>query len=333
VSDVLIRVEDLAVHFPVRRGVLRRQVGAVRAVDGISFEIREGETLGLVGESGSGKSTTGRALLRLVEATAGTVTFRGQDVTALEGEALRAVRRHMQMVFQDPFASLNPRHTVGRIIREPLDVHAIGAPGERKERVHELLGLVGLDVSHAGRYPHEFSGGQRQRVGIARALATSPQLIVADEPISALDVSIQAQIVNLLADLKEDLGLTFLFIAHDLSMVHHISDRVAVMYLGRIVEKGSRDAVFNAPLHPYTRALISAIPVADPEGEAARAHQPLEGEVPSPADPPSGCRFHTRCPLATELCRTEDPPPQDFGPDRDSHVVACHYASTEPENP
>jgi oligopeptide/dipeptide ABC transporter ATP-binding protein len=316
------------VHYPVRRGILRRQVGAVRAVDGIDFEIRRGETLGLVGESGCGKSTTGRALLQLQEATSGTVTFDGEDLTNMKGERLRTARRHMQMIFQDPYASLNPRHTVGRIVREPLEIHAIGTATERAARVKELLTLVGLDASHADRYPHEFSGGQRQRVGIARALATSPRLIVADEPISALDVSIQAQIVNLLSDLKQELGLTYLVIAHDLAMVRHISDRVAVMYLGRIVELGSKDDVFGRPLHPYTKALLAAMPIADPEREAARVHTPLQGDVPSPADPPSGCHFHPRCPLATEVCRREDPVLGPVGKGGTGHVVACHHAES-----
>ena len=324
--EALVQVQDLSTHFALRRGLLRRQVGAVRAVDGISFEIWEGETLGLVGESGSGKSTAARTLLQLQRATHGSVRFRGQELTAMTRGEVRVARRHMQMIFQDPYASLNPRHTVGRAVREPLDIHAIGTPRERDARVAELLTLVGLEVSHIGRYPHEFSGGQRQRVGIARALATSPGFIVADEPISALDVSIQAQIINLLGDPKKELGLTYLFIAHDLSMVRYISDRVAVMYLGRIVELGSSDDVFDESLHPYTQALIAAIPVADPEREAARVHTPLKGDIPSPADPPSGCRFHTRCPFATEVCRTEDPPMRSVDPGRASHVVACHHA-------
>jgi len=327
VTRALVRVRDLRVHFPVRQGLLRRQVGAVRAVDGITFEILEGETLGLVGESGCGKSTTGRALLQLQQATSGTVTFQGDNLTEMNASGLRTARRHMQMIFQDPNSSLNPRHTVGRIIRAPLDIHSMGTATERTTRVDELLDLVGLDASHAARYPHEFSGGQRQRVGIARALATSPRLIVADEPISALDVSIQAQVVNLLSDLKRELGLTYLVIAHDLSMVRHISDRVAVMYLGRIVELGSRDDVFDRPLHPYTRALLAAMPIADPEREAARAHTPLQGDVPSPADPPAGCHFHPRCPLATEICRREDPILGAVDDDGPSHVVACHHAT------
>jgi oligopeptide/dipeptide ABC transporter ATP-binding protein len=321
----LLSVRDLAKHFPVRRGFLRRQVGTVRAVDGVSFDVFPGETLGLVGESGSGKSTTGRALLRLVEPTSGSVAFQGEDVTALAPAALRAARRHMQMIFQDPYASLNPRINVGHIVREPLDVHAIGTAGERARRVAELLELVGLPADAARRYPHEFSGGQRQRVGIARALATSPRFLVADEPISALDVSIQAQIVNLMADLKDALGLTYLFIAHDLAMVRHLSDRVAVMYLGRLVELGTRDDVFQRPLHPYTRALRASIPVPDPTRRAVTAAS-VEGDVPDPAHPPAGCRFHPRCPLATDVCRKEEPAWRDLGSEDTPHMVACHHA-------
>jgi oligopeptide/dipeptide ABC transporter ATP-binding protein len=329
-ADALVRIRDLATHFPIRRGVLRRQVGAVRAVDGVSFDVRTGETLGLVGESGSGKSTTARTILRLVPATAGTVTFAGRDLGALDREGMREVRRDMQMVFQDPYASLNPRHTVGRIVREPLDIHRIGTPSDRDARVRELLDLVGLQPEHAARYPHALSGGQRQRVGIARALATSPKLVVADEPISALDVSIQAQIVNLLSDLKTALGLTYLFIAHDLSMVRHLSDRVAVMYLGRIVELGDSRNVFERPLHPYTRALLAAVPVPDPDAMGARAHTPIAGDVPSPARPPAGCRFHPRCPLATERCRTEPPELRAADPSRPEHSVACHHPLLTP---
>jgi oligopeptide transport system ATP-binding protein len=320
-----VEVRDLEKHFPIRRGLLRRQVGAIRAVDGVSFDIHDGETLGLVGESGSGKSTTGRAILRLEEPTAGTVRFQGTDLTGLAPEELRRARRHMQMIFQDPYASLNPRMSVGRILREPLEIHDQGHAGERQARVAALLERVGLDPGVVRRYAHEFSGGQRQRIAIARALATSPRLIVADEPISALDVSIQAQIVNLLADLKEELGLTYLFIAHDLSMVRYISDRVAVMYLGRLAELGTRADVFDRPLHPYTRALISAIPVPDPDRDAARTPMHLEGDVPSPAAPPPGCRFHTRCPFATERCRSEVPAWRDLGADA-PHWVACHHA-------
>jgi oligopeptide/dipeptide ABC transporter ATP-binding protein len=324
----LLQVQDLRVHFPILRGLLRRQVGAVRAVDGISFRIRQGETLGLVGESGSGKSTTGRAALRLVEATAGETVFQGENLATLGPEALRGARRDMQMVFQDPHASLTPRRTVGQALREPLDIHRIGTPGERTKRVLELLEMVGLGATAVRRYPHEFSGGQLQRIGIARALATRPRLVVADEPISALDVSIQAQIVNLLGALKDEMGLTYLFIAHDLSMVRHISDRVAVMYLGRIVELGGRDQVFERSLHPYTKALIAAIPVPDPDREARRTRLPLPGDIPSPADPPPGCRFHTRCPFATEICRREDPVFREVGGEDEPHGVACHHAGS-----
>jgi oligopeptide/dipeptide ABC transporter ATP-binding protein len=325
-----VEVRGLRTHFPVRRGLLLREVGAVRAVDGVSFSIRERETLGLVGESGSGKSTTGRTLLRLERATDGRVLFDGTDLTALGAAELRRARRDMQMIFQDPYASLDPRMKVGGAVREPLDVHGIGAAGERRARVTELLERVGLEADFARRYPHELSGGQRQRVGIARALATGPRFVVADEPISALDVSIQAQIVNLLSELKEDLGLTYLFIAHDLAMVRYISDRVAVMYLGRLVEVGGRDDVFDRPLHPYTRALISAIPTPDPDAEAARKTPPLQGDVPDPAAPPSGCRFHTRCPFATDLCTREEPELREPAPTDPAHHVACHHAETIP---
>ncbi len=324
--EVLVRVKDLKVHFPVRRGVLRRQVGAIQAVDGLNFDIREGETLGLVGESGSGKSTTGRALLRLLEPTAGAIEFAGDDLAGLDAADLRARRREMQMIFQDPYASLNPRMTIGPIVGEPLGIHDIGSRAERDARVDELLERVGLSAAVRGRYPHEFSGGQRQRIGIARALATGPRFIVADEAISALDVSIQAQIVNLLQDLGEKLGLTYLFIAHDLTMVRHISDRVAVMYLGRIVELGTRDAVFGRPLHPYTRALLDSVPKPDPAAEAIRSRAALGSEIPNAADPPAGCRFHPRCPLATDVCRSIDPETRDAGGSRGSHRVACHHA-------
>ena len=320
----MIQVRDLTKHFPVRRGLLRRQVGAVRAVDGVSFDIEEGETLGLVGESGSGKSTAARTLLQLEPPTSGSVRFDGEDLTRLRPAELRNARRHMQMIFQDPYASLNPRMSVGRAVAEPLHVHGIGSRLERQARVAELLELVGLGASAADRFPHEFSGGQRQRVGIARALATRPRFVVADEPISALDVSIQAQIVNLLADLKDELRLTYLFIAHDLSMVRHLSDRVAVMYLGRLVELGQRDAVFASPRHPYTRALIAAIPVAPPR--AGRDTAPaLEGDVPNPADPPPGCNFHPRCPMATAECSREEPEWRDIGTRGAPHWVACHH--------
>jgi oligopeptide transport system ATP-binding protein len=325
-KDVLVAVDGLTKHFPIMRGVLRRQVGAVQAVDGVSFDIYKGETLGLVGESGCGKSTTGRTILQLLEPTAGKVQYEGKELTALNKSELRKSRRDMQMIFQDPYASLNPRMTVGGIIGEPLQIHNIGDSKTRKERIKELMGLVGLNPFFINRYPHEFSGGQRQRIGIARALATNPSFIVADEPISALDVSIQAQVVNLMDDLKEELGLTYLFIAHDLSMVRYISDRVAVMYLGRIVELSDRDSVFERPLHPYTQALLSAIPIPDPEKEEKRKRLILEGDVPSPANPPSGCRFHPRCRYATEICSKEDPEFRDLAHDGVQHMVACHHA-------
>ncbi|MFH1764995.1 MAG: oligopeptide/dipeptide ABC transporter ATP-binding protein [Gemmatimonadota bacterium] len=325
-ADALVRVKELEVHFPIRKGLLQRKVGAIRAVDGVTFEVFRGETLGLVGESGSGKSTVGRAMLHLEKPTGGEATFRDSALTSMSAGELRRTRRHMQMIFQDPHASLDPRLQVGRAIREPLDIHRIGDGETRAKRVGELLDLVGLDPRTASRYPHEFSGGQLQRIGIARALATSPEFVVADEPISALDVSIQAQIVNLLGRLKRELGLTYLFIAHDLSMVRHLSDRVAVMYLGRIVELGEADSVFGRPLHPYTKALLSAIPIPDPEREARRKRVPLKGDIPSPADPPSGCRFRTRCPLTTEVCTLEDPEFRDLGDGGAHHRVACHHA-------
>lgn len=325
--QALVEVRDLKVHFPIRRGLLRRQVGAVRAVDNVSFDVYEGETLGLVGESGCGKSTTGLALLKLQAPTAGNVRFRGQEVTTLPESQMRALRRHMMMVFQDPYSSLNPRMTVGSIIGEPLSVHQIGTSAEREARVQELLRLVGLNPAFINRYPHEFSGGQRQRIGLARALATSPAFIVADEPISALDVSIQAQVVNLMSDLKAQLGLTYLMISHDLSMVRYISDRVAVMYLGQIVELGSRDAVFDQPLHPYTRALMSAVPVPNPKLERQRRRIILEGDVPSPARPPAGCRFNPRCAFARDICRQEEPALRVLGVNNGvEHRVACHLA-------
>jgi oligopeptide transport system ATP-binding protein len=324
-SDALIRTEELKVHFPIKRGLLQRQVGAIRAVDGVTLEICRGETLGLVGESGSGKSTFGRSLLHLEKPTGGTASFRDSPLTSLGPGELREIRRHMQMIFQDPHASLNPKLPVGRAIREPLDIHRIGDGQARTERVGELLEMVGLRRQAATRYPHEFSGGQLQRIGIARALATSPEFIVADEPISALDVSIQAQIVNLMGELKRELGLTYLFIAHDLSMVRHLSDRVAVMYLGKIVELGDTDGVFASPQHPYTRALLSAIPIPDPAVEARRRRVPLQGDIPSPANPPSGCRFRTRCPLATEICSQQEPEFRELGGVDSTHRVACHH--------
>jgi oligopeptide transport system ATP-binding protein len=325
-KKVLVKVSNLKKHFPIMRGVFRRQVGAVQAVDGVTFDIYEGETLGLVGESGCGKSTTGRVVLQLLDPTDGSVEFRGKDLTKLSKSELRRTRRNMQMIFQDPYASLNPRMTVGNIIGEPLKIQKLGNAEERKKRVQELLQVVGLNPYFVNRYPHEFSGGQRQRIGVARALATNPDFIVADEPISALDVSVQAQVVNLLGDLRDQLGLTYLFIAHDLSMVRHISDRVAVMYLGRIVELGATNEVYMHPLHPYTQALLSAIPMPDPDKEAERKRIILEGDVPSPANPPSGCRFHPRCAYATDICKEEDPEYRNLGGESSPHWVACHHA-------
>ena len=321
-ADPLVRVENLTKHFPIYQGVFRRQVGTVKAVDGISFDIRRGETLGLVGESGCGKSTAGRTILRLYDATAGRILFEGEDIAALRGERLRDARPNMQMIFQDPQACLNPRMTVGSIISEPLDEHAFLPRSKRHERVRELLDAVGLNPNFANRYPHEFSGGQRQRIGIARALALEPDFIVCDEPIAALDVSIQAQVVNLLEDLQEKLDLTYLFISHDLSMVRHICDRVAVMYLGRIMELAPREPLYQTPKHPYTQALLSAVPIPKPSVEATRKHIILKGDVPSPANPPSGCVFRTRCPKAQDRCKVEVPEPRDLG---GGQVVACHF--------
>jgi len=322
-ADTLLRVENLKMHFPIYRGVFQRQVGAVLAVDGISFDVRRGETLGLVGESGCGKSTTGRAILQLYKPTAGNVHFEGVDLIKLRGEELRHMRRKMQMIFQDPYASLNPRMTVEQIVGEPLIVHSAATGKEIHERVENLLGLVGLNPAFATRYPHEFSGGQRQRIGVARALALQPSFIICDEPISALDVSIQAQVVNLLEELQEQFNLTYLFIAHDLSMVRHISKRVAVMYLGVIVELTSRDELYLNPLHPYTQALLSAVPIPDPVVAAQRQRIILEGDVPSPANPPSGCRFRTRCPIAESICAEKQP---EFRELKAGHFVACHFA-------
>lgn len=325
-DDVIVRVQDLKKHFPIMKGVFRRQVGAVRAVDGVTFDIYRGETLGLVGESGSGKSTTGRVILQLEHVTDGVVLFEGKDLTETTGNDLRSLRPRMQMIFQDPHASLNPRMTVASIIGEPLSEHKKGKGPERKKRIEELLSLVGLEPKHANRYPHEFSGGQRQRIGIARAIALNPDFIVADEPIAALDVSIQAQVVNLLEDLQDVLGLTYLFISHDLSMVRHIADRVAVMYLGKIMELADVDRLYNSPKHPYTQALLSAVPVPDPEIEATRERVILEGDIPSPANPPPGCPFNTRCPAAQERCVTEVPEWRELEP---GQWVACHFAETD----
>jgi|YNPBryunderm2012_1023409.scaffolds.fasta_scaffold04576_3 oligopeptide/dipeptide ABC transporter ATP-binding protein len=321
-SAPLLSVRDLAKHFPVERGIVfSRVIGSVRAVDGVSFDLAEGETLSLVGESGCGKSTTARLVLRLLEPTAGTIRFAGEDITRLRGAALAPVRRAMQPVFQDPYASLNPRMTVGRIIAEPMEVHGLGDAAERRARVEELLRLVGLAPYHAERFPHEFSGGQRQRIGIARALAVNPRLVVCDEPVSALDVSIQAQVVNLLKDLQQRLGLSYLFIAHDLAVVRHVSDRIAVMYLGEIVETAAKTALYAKPRHPYTRALLGAIPVPDPRRR--RREAALGGDVPSPINPPPGCRFATRCAHAMPRCREERPTLRPIG---EGHLVACHRA-------
>ncbi len=320
-EDVLLRVAGLRMHFPIMRGVLfQRQVGAVRAVDGLDFFVRKGETLGLVGESGCGKSTAGRAILQLYKPTAGKVVFKGENIVQLPREQMRHLRRQMQMIFQDPYASLNPRQTVADIIGEPIKVHGLAKGKDLQERVLELLRRVGLNPYHANRYPHEFSGGQRQRIGIARALGVEPEFIVADEPISALDVSIRAQIINLMEDLQAEFGLTYLFIAHDLSVVRHISDRVAVMYLGKIVELADRNELYSNPMHPYTEALLSAVPIPDPMAEMQRQRIILTGDVPSPINPPRGCHFHTRCPLAIAACREIDPPLQEKSP---GHWAAC----------
>jgi oligopeptide transport system ATP-binding protein len=325
----LLQVDNLTKHFPIRSGIVfQRQIGAVRAVDGVSFGVQRGETLALVGESGCGKSTTARTVLRLLEPTSGTITFEGEDITKVGPRQLRRLRREMQIVFQDPYASLNPRQTVRATLREPYRIH--GLPEE--DKVSELLERVGLAPEHANRYPHEFSGGQRQRVGIARAISLNPKLVICDEPVSALDVSIQAQVINLLEDLQRELGLTYLFIAHDLSVVRHIATNVAVMYLGTIVEMADRDTLFERPSHPYTQALISAVPIPDPEKEKKRQRIIISGDVPSPANPPSGCRFHTRCHVFAgelndderALCINQDPQLIDRG---QGHPVACHYAN------
>jgi oligopeptide transport system ATP-binding protein len=320
-NDVILNVRNLKKYFPIRRGVFRRHVGDVKAVDDINFQVYRGETLGVVGESGCGKTTTGRTIIRIYQATEGEILFNGTDLTKIKGKELRQTRRKIQMIFQDPYASLNPRMNVEAIVGEPLAIYNTVPRKERKERVGELLNMVGLNPALMNRYPHEFSGGQRQRIGLARSLALNPELVICDEPISALDVSIQAQVVNLLEELQEELGLTYIFIAHDLSMVRHISKRVAVMYLGKIVELTDRRSLYENPLHPYTKALLSAIPVPDPVVEEHRQRILLEGDLPSPANPPVGCNFNTRCPLAVEQCYQEEPPYIEVEP---GHFCACH---------
>jgi len=317
-NDYILEVKNLKKHFPIKGGVFGRQVNSVKAVDGLNFKVKKGETLGLVGESGCGKSTTGRTILRLLEATEGEVVFDGRDIHSLSKKELREIRKEVQMIFQDPYASLNPRMKVGNIIKEPLDIHGL-AKGHKREKVRDLLEKVGLSANHEDRYPHEFSGGQRQRIGIARALAVDPKLIVCDEPVSALDVSIQAQVINLMDDLQDEFDLTYIFIAHDLSVVRHISDRVAVMYLGKMAELADKEKIYSNPQHPYTKALLSAIPIADPT--IKREKIILEGDVPSPIDPPSGCRFHTRCPVAEDICSQNTPVFEDKG---EEHFAACH---------
>ncbi|WNF38181.1 dipeptide ABC transporter ATP-binding protein [Bacillaceae bacterium IKA-2] len=318
-SKVLLEVNNLKKYFDIKGGVFGKKVGEVKAVDDVSFLVYQGEVLGIVGESGCGKSTTGKAILRLIEPTDGSIKFNGTDITTLSEEEMRKLRRDMQMIFQDPYASLNPRHNVEKILTEPLLIHGIGTKKERKQRVKELLEVVGLDSYHAPRYPHQFSGGQRQRIGIARALAVNPKLIICDEPVSALDVSVQAQILNLMEDLKKEFGLTYIFIAHDLSVVKHISDRVGVMYLGRMVELADKDDFYANPHHPYSKALLSAVPVPDPDIKNERMI--IEGDVPSPSNPPTGCAFHTRCPECMDICKAERPVFKEIS---DRHFVACH---------
>ncbi|GGT91928.1 ABC transporter ATP-binding protein [Streptomyces coeruleorubidus] len=322
----LLKVEGLVKHFPIKKGLLQRQVGAVKAVDGIDFEVRRGETLGVVGESGCGKSTMGRLITRLLEPSGGKIEFDGTDITHLGTGGMRPLRRDVQMIFQDPYGSLNPRHTIGTIVSAPFRLQGVEPEGGVKQEVQRLLELVGLSPEHYNRYPHEFSGGQRQRIGIARALALKPRMVVADEPVSALDVSIQAQVVNLMDDLQDELGLTYVIIAHDLSVVRHVSDRIAVMYLGKIVELADRDSLYASPMHPYTKALLSAVPIPDPRRRAAKSERILlRGDVPSPIAPPSGCRFHTRCWKATQICKSTEPPLIELRP---GQRVACHH----PEN-
>jgi oligopeptide/dipeptide ABC transporter ATP-binding protein len=329
----LVQVRDLVKHFPITQGIVfQRQIGAVKAVDGVSFDVQRGETLGLVGETGCGKSTTARLLVRLLDPTSGQILFDGEDIAKRKADGLKALHRDMQMVFQDPYSSLNPRKTVGSIISEPFAIHGLlKGQGERKKRVQDLMDRVGLNPEHYNRYPHEFSGGQRQRIGVARAVALEPKLLVADEPVSALDVSIQAQVLNLLRELQRDMGLTLIFIAHDLSVVRHMCDRVAVMYLGKVVEVAPSDDLYSFPRHPYTGALLSAVPVPSPTRGGRRERQLLTGDVPSPANPPRACRFHTRCPKAQELCSQDEPILEDKEPTRPTNLTACHFPLTEAE--
>ncbi|MEL5958478.1 dipeptide ABC transporter ATP-binding protein [Streptomyces sp. CLV115] len=327
--EVLLKVTGLQKHFPIKKGLLQRNAGAVKAVDGIDFEVRSGETLGVVGESGCGKSTMGRLITRLLEPTAGKIEFEGRDITHLGVGGMRPMRRDMQMIFQDPYSSLNPRHTIGTIVGAPFKLQGVTPDGGVRKEVQRLLEVVGLNPEHYNRYPHEFSGGQRQRIGIARALALNPKMVVADEPVSALDVSIQAQVVNLLDDLQSELGLTYVIIAHDLSVVRHVSDRIAVMYLGKIVELADRESLYRAPMHPYTKALLSAVPIPDPKRRSVKSERILlKGDVPSPISPPSGCRFHTRCWKATEVCKTQEPPLAEL---KTGHQVACHHPENAPD--
>lgn len=319
----LLEVTDLVKHFPIKSGVvIDREVAQVRAVDGVSLTLNEGETLGLVGESGSGKSTLCRAILQLIRPTSGSVRFAGEELVGRSPRELRRLRREIQMIFQDPYASLNPRKRVGQIIGDPLELHGLASGADLKRKVQELLDRVGLRAEHYNRFPHEFSGGQRQRIGIARAVALQPKLVIADEPVSALDVSVQAQIINLLKELQEDFGLSYLFVAHDLGVIRQVSDRVAVMYLGKVVENADADSLYGHPLHPYSNALLSAVPIPDPKRNTERARLVLEGDVPSPINPPSGCSFHTRCPWSTDVCTTDDPTLEELEP---RHAAACHH--------